>query len=81
MASPVYKFIYDGFIKTTQDLYAYGANGQVEYHGIAKKGAATSDEAWMIEKFTYDASDREIARTTSGENAIWDNRATSVTYS
>lgn len=80
MASPVYTFRFDGFEKYTQDAWDYNAAGFVQYHGIAKKGAATSAAEWLVEKFTYDGDNKALTRTTSPENSIWDNRA-SLTYS
>ena len=35
----------------------YDANGLLIYSGLAKRGSATSDAAWLIEKYFY------IART------------------
>lgn len=70
-----YKFRYDRFEKRIQDRWAYHSNGQVEYHGVAKKGKADTDPEWLIERWTYDGSSRPIARKTSDENVVWDNGA------
>ena len=35
--STKFKFIYDGFEKNSQDIWEYDVDGNMIYHGIAKK--------------------------------------------
>ena len=78
--SPIYKFRYDGFEKITQDVWVAHSNGQVEYHGVARKGAATSDTLWWVEKFVYNGSGFCTSRVSSQENQIFDDYLT-LSYS
>lgn len=59
----------------------YDADGKLIYAGLAYKGSDSSDEAWIIEKYTYDANGYLSYTLISDFDVIWDNRATSVTYS
>ena len=56
------------------------ANGNTTYVGYAKAGSATSDSAWLIKKFTYDANDAvtrsQIANNNLSFSHVWDDRAT-----
>lgn len=56
------------------------ASGNAIYVGHAKSGSATSDAAWLIKKFTYDANDAvtrvEIANDNLSFSHVWDDRAT-----
>lgn len=49
------------------------------YFGSAPSGTATSAAAWVMSKMTNATGD--TYPVTGGALAIWDNRATSVTYS
>lgn len=55
------------------------ANGNIVYDGIAPRGKATTDSAWIITKLTYDANGNLTDEQTSPENSKWTERAT-VTY-
>lgn len=74
-----------GYWKNTkgfpQSRYDYDAGNLLIYSGIAPQGAATSDAKWLIQKYTYDGANNLTSIKTSKENVVWDNRATSVTYS
>ena len=59
---------------------AYMADGKLEYSGLARRGSATTDEAWLIEKFVY-SNDQLVQTLMSDFNQIWDNRETTVSYS
>jgi len=61
----------------TKGDYSSGTN--LIYFGIAKRGKATSDEAWLIIKNTYDVDDKWTAAQISKADQIWDNRS-SLTY-
>lgn len=47
------------------------------YIGVAAKGTATSEAGWLIFFLTYN-SDNMVTLIQSSENAIWDNRITTV---
>ena len=81
MIDNLYRFRFDGFQQYTVERYAYHANGQPEYIGIAKKGSASSDAKWLITKYTYNGSNQVTLKETSDENAVWDDYNTTVTYS
>lgn len=59
---------------------AYASDGKLEYSGLARKGAASSDAAWLIEKFVY-SGDQLVQTLMSDFNQIWDNRETTVSFS
>lgn len=81
MADPTFVFQFDGFRRLTQSRFDNtGPNNLPLYRGTAKLGVATSDAAWLIEKFTYDANNMVSWIQVSGENKIWDNRATTVVF-
>lgn len=80
MSTPIYRDKFTGFDGYIIDNWAYTASGQVEYHGIAIKGSLSSHNAWLIEKFTYDGSDRAASRRTSEASVKWDDYLTE-TYS
>jgi len=78
-------------IPTTQDFndqvipeIAYNGNGDIEYHGQAVPGSATSAAVWFIRNYTYDGSNNltaiRLANGSTVENQIWDNRA-ALSYS
>jgi hypothetical protein len=50
------------------------------YIGYADKGVATSDATWFILKITWDANNNPTV-IQSANNAVWDDRATTVVYS
>lgn len=60
------------------------ASGQPLYLGWARPGSAVGDEAWLIKKFTYDASgfitDIQFAGGTNAFDKSWNSRG-SYTYS
>lgn len=58
------------------DKVILDANGQVQYHGFAPKGKATSDPAWIIEKLFYDANLNYSYSLRSGINRVFDSYAT-----
>lgn len=66
-------------VTETQIAADYGSNtdGSPVYLGYAILGKATSDDAWMIYYFTYDASVQMLTKKTA--YGAWDNRA-SLTY-
>jgi hypothetical protein len=49
------------------------------YIGYADKGIATTDSNWFIIKITWSGDNATVVQTAN--NVIWDNRATSVSYS
>ena len=51
---------------------AYDGSGNAEYVAFAPRGLASSDTGWMIQKFTYDGSNRATLRQIAYDN--WDNR-------
>lgn len=54
---------------------AYDADNRLEYMGVSPKGKATSDAAWVISKYTYDANGLPETDVMSNFNVIWDDRA------
>lgn len=75
-----------GFASKAQDVvtdtqfqadYSARTDGQPVYLGYAVKGKATSDDAWMVYKFTYDVNNQCTIRQTA--YGVWTNRA-SLTY-
>ncbi len=66
-------------VNDTQIAADYGANtdGSPVYLGYAIVGKATSDDAWMIYKFTYDGNVQMLTKKTA--YGTWDGRA-SLTY-
>lgn len=58
-----------------QFIAEYDGSNNILYAGIGKKGAATSANAWVIEKFTYLSGNITLVQT-SPENVSWDDRAT-----
>lgn len=58
----------------------YDGSQVLIYNGLARRGSATSDEAWLIEKMFYNADGTLAYTLMSDFNQIWDNRA-SITYS
>lgn len=76
----------NGFASKVQDVltdiqiqadYDVRTDGQPIYLGYAIAGKATSDNAWMIYKFTYDASNQMTVKQTS--YGTWTGRA-ALTY-
>lgn len=59
--------------------FAYDGAGKLEYYGIARKGSATSDSVWTIEKYVYSGDNLDYTLV-SDFTAIWDNRL-SISYS
>ena len=61
-----------------------GANGKVEYIGVANPGAGISASAWAIRRLTYDASgnvtDILWAGASLNLSKMWDDRSV-YTYS
>jgi hypothetical protein len=59
-----------------QEKWAYdpAIAGRVLYAGQAQLGAATSDGAWTIAKFYYDADGNVTDVKYSRRNQIWDDR-------
>lgn len=58
--------------------YVARTDGQPIYVGFAPKGAATSDNVWLIQKSTYNGSNQLTQRQSAVGS--YDNRA-SLTYS
>ena len=56
--------------------YDTRTDGQPVYIGFAQPGTATSTEAWLIHKFTFDGSNNVTRRQVVTDKA-WDNRTTS----
>ena len=56
--------------------FAYHANGQVEYHGIAPRGRDTSDAEWYVIKVTYNGSAQITDITSSPPLSVWDDYLT-----
>lgn len=78
--TPIVRDRLDGDGGYTIDNWAYAANGMAEYHGRAVKGSLDSESAWLIEKWTYDGSDRAVTRRTSETSVKWTDRG-SITFS
>ena len=55
---------------------AYNADGTVLYTGYAPKGLTSSSTGWLLQKFTYDASQRVTLRQIAYDS--WDNRASAT---
>ena len=62
---------------TTECVYV---NGLITYMGISQRGKKTSDSAWIVTKFDYDADNNFLRDRISPDNSIMDNYA-SLTYS
>jgi YD repeat-containing protein len=64
--------------------YAYDANGNTQYLGLAKPGTAESSPGWVIIKYTYDESNRTIQANLAGgsnsPNKVWKADAGTNTY-
>ena len=56
--------------------YAARIDCQPVYLGFAVKGLADSAEGWLLQKFTYDASNRVLDRAIA--YGAWDDRATAT---
>jgi len=56
--------------------YGVRTDGQPIYLGYAIRGKATSDDAWIIYKHTYDVNDQLTLRQTAFD--AWDNIATAT---
>ena len=57
--------------------YTIRPDGQPVYVGYAPRGHATSATGWLLQKMTYDVSDRVTSITIAWNS--WDNRA-AATY-
>ncbi len=64
-----------------QTRIAYDGSQNAIYIGIAPQGYASSDAQWIIAQLTYDVNNNVTLIQHSPEDSIWDNRATTVTYS
>lgn len=64
-----------------QTRYDKNGGANIVYVGYAPAGKATSEASWFIIKYTYDGDNEPELRQVSSQASIWDNRATSVTYS
>ena len=80
MVTPIIRDRLDGSSGYFTDRWAYTAGNLIEYHGVAFKGSLTSENAWLIEKWTYDGSNNAILRQTSEASIKWDDRG-SASYS
>lgn len=81
-----------GYVRTAGDTFylqrlsyhsaSAGANGKVEYIGMANPGAGISASAWAIKRLTYDASGNvtsiEWANSSLAMARMWDDRQTYV---
>ena len=56
--------------------YASRTDGQATYVGYAPSGTATSTEAWLIHKFTFDANGY-VTRRQVATDVAWTARTTS----
>ena len=57
----------------------YDSSGRLTYFGIAKRGSALTDAAWVVVYFTYDAESNNLSTRISLENQIFNNYA-ALTY-
>ena len=67
-------------IPSNQQMFAdYGISidGLPDYIGYAPRGLATSDQGWLLQKFTYDISRQCLLRQIAYDS--WDNH-TGATY-
>ena len=53
--------------------YVARTDGQPIFLGFARKGRLTSEDAWLIYKFTYDVNDQVTLRQSA--KGTWDDRA------
>lgn len=53
--------------------YQYDATGNLRFYGIARRGSAVDDDAWIIEKYFYDDVTGKIKFTLLSE---WDKKWT-----
>lgn len=58
---------------------AYDGDGKLVYYGLARKGSATTDSAWLIERYTYTGDNLTLTEM-SDFNQVWDDRET-ISYS
>lgn len=62
--------------------WAYNANGDVEYIGLAEVGTQNDQPKWLIKKFIYDAQQRPESVLFSGGRAafdsVWNDRSSCV---
>lgn len=56
-----------------QKRFEYNADGTVLYAGEAPRSFASSDNYWIIQKFTYSGGNVTLIQTAFD---TWDNRAT-----
>lgn len=59
-------------------LMDYDGSGNLQYHGRAVPGSATSAPAWQIRMYTYVGANLtaiQYAGGTAAFSAVWDNRA------
>lgn len=55
-----------------QGRWAYNADSNIQYAGYAPKGLAEGTDGWLLQKFTYDVSQRLTTREIAYGN--WTNR-------
>ncbi len=61
-----------------QQRFAYHANGQIEFHGIGKRGTADSAAAWYVTKSTFNGNNQVTDIKVAPQQSVWDDRATLV---
>lgn len=72
---------YEENVQLLINKIAYDDSGNPIYYALAFQGSATSAAKWRIEKLAYDSNGQYTGSTFSQPNQVWDDRATSVTYS
>jgi len=60
---------------------SYDLQALVIYEGYAALGATQAQAAWTIARYTLDTDGNPTRLQWSAANQIWNNRATTVTYS
>lgn len=62
------------------EIFDYDADNNIIYSGWAQWGSATTDEAWLIFKYSYSGGNlTKKEATRGGPTRIWANRVT-LTY-
>lgn len=59
--------------------FKYDSEGRPEYIGYAKRGSATSEAKWTVEKLTYNVDGAVATSRVSPDSQVFDNYA-SLTY-
>jgi hypothetical protein len=58
--------------------YQGRTDGQPVYLGFAPRGLTSSEDGWLIQKYTYDVNNQATLRQIAYDS--WDDRATTAIY-